>query len=103
MEQLLTYFPAIRANTLEDICREYHIQTLSLFGSVLHGDSSSDSDLDLLVKFESGHVPGFSFAQIQEELTTLFGRTVDLHTENSLSKYFRDAIVKEATSVYGKS
>jgi predicted nucleotidyltransferase len=103
MEQLTTYFPTISENTLQSICRKYNIRSLSLFGSILHGDDRPDSDLDLLIEFESGYIPGFLFVQIQDELSQIFGRTVDLHTKNSLSAYFRDSVVKESTAVYGKS
>ena len=88
---------------LEQLCRRYHIKSLALFGSVLYGDERPDSDLDLLVEFEAGYIPGFLFVQIQEELSQLFGRSVDLHTRNSLSSYFRDAVLKESTTVYGRS
>jgi uncharacterized protein with HEPN domain len=47
---------------------------------VLGSDFRSDSDVDILVEFESGQVPGFAFAGLQDELSQVFGRTVDLHT-----------------------
>jgi hypothetical protein len=100
MEYLTTYFPQVSKEELELICRRYHIKSLSLFGSMLHKDEHNDSDLDLLVEFETGHTPGFTFAQIQAELAQLFGRTVDLHTRYSLSKYFKETVVKEAASIY---
>lgn len=36
---------------LKQLCREYHIRKLSLFGSVLRDDFRPDSDIDILVKF----------------------------------------------------
>ena len=83
------------------ICQKYHIQKLSVFGSVLYGEDSSSSDIDLLVEFERGHTPGFSFVSLQDELSFLFNRKVDLHTPQSLSKYFRNEVSKEAQGVYG--
>ena len=97
----MTYFPGISGEELERICRKHHIRSLSIFGSMLHMDDHRDSDLDLLVEFEVGHTPGFVFAQIQADLAQLFGRTVDLHTRYSLSKYFRETVVREAESIYG--
>ena len=82
------------------ICRRRHIRRLSLFGSVLRDDFRPDSDIDVLVEFEPGHTPGFEFISIQDELSAIFGRTVDLHTSASLSRYFRDEVIAEAEDQY---
>ena len=44
---------------IAEFCKRNHIRKLLLFGSVLHGDSRPDSDIDLLVEFDPGHIPGF--------------------------------------------
>jgi predicted nucleotidyltransferase len=67
---------------------------------VLREDFCADSDVDVLVEFEPGHVPGFAFIEIQEELGELLGRTVDLHTPASLSRYFRADVLNEAQDQY---
>ncbi len=86
---------------ISEICRKYHVQKLSVFGSVLFGDDTPNSDIDLLVEFEIGFTPGFSYISLQDELTSVFQRPVDLHTLQSLSKYFRNTVVKEAQPLYG--
>jgi len=63
-------------------CRRNHIRRLALFGSILQGDFRPDSDLDLLVEFEPGHVPGLKFFELEQELSDLLGRKVDLNTPN---------------------
>jgi uncharacterized protein len=85
---------------LEDFCLRHHICRLSVFGSVLRTDFAEASDVDVLVDFEAGHVPGFQFIRIQDALSEMFGRTVDLHTPNSLSRYFRNNVVREAHVLY---
>ena len=85
---------------IQEFCKKHHILRLSLFGSFLHGDSSAGSDLDILVEFEKGYLPGFAFAGIQRELSEIFGKEVDLHTPASLSRYFRSEVVKEARALY---
>lgn len=86
---------------IERICKKRYICKLSLFGSVLHGDDRPDSDLDILVEFIHGHVPGlFTFAGIQNELSVVLGRNVDLRTAEDLSRYFRQDVVKEAQPLY---
>lgn len=42
-------------------CRRHHVRRLALFGSVLRDDFSPQSDVDVLVEFEPGHVPGLAF------------------------------------------
>ena len=69
-----------------DFCRRHHIRKLALFGSVLRDDFGPDSDVDVLVEFEPGHTPGFDFIEIQDELSTLFGRPVDLVTFQSVEQ-----------------
>jgi predicted nucleotidyltransferase len=81
-------------------CRRHHIRRLSLFGWILRTDFRYDSDVDVLVEFESGHTPGLAFIAMQDELSDLFGRKVDLHTAGSLSKYFRDKVLAEAEIQY---
>ncbi len=56
--------------------------------------------MDVLVEFEPGHVPGFAFFDMQEELSGILRRSVDLHTPGSLSRYFRDRVVREAQDQY---
>jgi predicted nucleotidyltransferase len=88
---------------LADFCRRNHIRRLSLFGSVLHGDDRPDSDVDLLVEFEPGHVPGLiRLAGMELELGELLGRKVDLRTPNDLSRYFRDEVLGEAEVQYAE-
>ena len=85
---------------IAEFCRRHHVRRLAFFGSVLRDDFRPDSDVDVLVEFEPGHVPGFAFFDLQEELGRLLGRKVDLHTPGSLSRYFRERVVREAQDQY---
>ena len=89
---------------LAEFCRKYHIQKLAFFGSVLREDFRPDSDIDILVEFEPGHVPGLAFFTMQAEMTQLFGREVDLLTfkgiESSRNYIRRKAILGSARVIY---
>ena len=87
-------------DVLESFCRRHHIRKLSVFGSALRHDFGPESDIDVLVEFEPGHTPGFAFFGLQDELSELFGRTVDLNTPAFLSRYFRQDVLKEARVEY---
>lgn len=91
---------SIDRTAIAEFCKRHHVRRLALFGSVLRGDFGPDSDVDVLVEFEPGHVPGFAFFDMQEELAGILGRRVDLHTPGSLSRYFRDRVVREAQDQY---
>jgi len=83
-------------------CRERKIQWLALFGSVLRPDFGSESDIDVLIEFESDHTPGLlGMARMERELSALFGhRRIDLRTPEDLSRYFRQKVLKEAEVQY---
>jgi predicted nucleotidyltransferase len=86
---------------LIDFCRANHITRLSLFGSASRGQLGPNSDIDLLVEFESNHTPGlFSIVRMEMELTELLGRKVDLRTPDDLSQYFRDEVMRDAQVQY---
>jgi len=81
-------------------CRRNHIRKLAFFGSVLRDDFTPESDVDVLVEFEQGHVPGLAFITMQDELSQLLRQSVDLNTPACLSPYFRQEILSEAEVVY---
>ena len=86
-----------------EFCTKNHITNLSLFGSVLRGDFREDSDIDLLVEFDSNHVPGLiRLASMEIELTEILGRKVDLRTPQDLSRYFRQEVVNNAEVQYAE-
>ncbi len=85
---------------LAEFCARHHIRRLALFGSVLRHDFSPDSDVDVLVEFVPGRTPGFAFVAVQEKLSELIGRPVDLHTPGFLSPYFREQVEAEAEVLY---
>ncbi len=90
---------------LAHFCRRNHISRLSFFGSVLRDDFDSDSDSDVLVEFQAGHIPGFlKLAQLERELSALFApRKVDLRTKEELSRYFRSEVVATAEVQYAQA
>lgn len=87
---------------IKRFCRKNHIRKLALFGSILRDDFREDSDIDVLVEFEPGHVPGLGFIRLQRQLSELFERQVDLNTPQFLSRYFRDQVLREAEVLYVK-
>ena len=87
---------------LAQFCRAHHIRKLSLFGSTLKGTARPDSDVDLLVEFETGRVPGMlALVSMEAELGDMLGgRKVDLRTPRDLSRHFRDEVIRTAEVQY---
>ena len=85
---------------ISDFCRTHHIRKLALFGSVLREDFNPESDVDVLVEFEQGHVPGLAFFSMERELSEILNHKVDLNTPQFLSPYFRDRVLAEAEAQY---
>ncbi len=95
----------IPLDTISAFCKRWEVKELALFGSVLRDDFGPDSDVDVLVRFESEYTPGlFGIVRMERELSELFGRQVYLVTrgavENSRNYIRRKAILDSARVVY---
>jgi predicted nucleotidyltransferase len=91
---------AVDAERLREVCERYGVARLEVFGSVRRGDDRPDSDIDLLYQLKPGARLGFSLFRLEDELSDLFGRPVDLHARHAINKYIRDAVLHDATPVY---
>ena len=91
---------AIPRAAVADFCRRHHIRRLGLFGSVLRSDFGPQSDVDVLVEFEPGFVPGLALFGMEEELSQILQRRVELNTPGFLSPYFRDEVLRTAEDQY---
>jgi predicted nucleotidyltransferase len=90
----------IPRDTIAEFCRRNRIRRLALFGSVLRDDFRPESDVDVLVEFEPDARVGLRFFALEEELSEILGRKVDLNTPGFLSDYFRDEVLAEAEVQY---
>jgi predicted nucleotidyltransferase len=85
---------------IESFCQKHHIRSPAIFGSFARNDLKPDSDIDILVEFDPGHIPGFDFFLLEVELSKLLGRKVDLQTANFLSPAIRHSALSDAVTVY---
>ena len=98
MFSLLDY---VSKEKLEEFCKKHHIKKLAIFGSAIKGMLRADSDIDILVEFEEDNIPGLlTFCGMQNELSDMIGREVDLRTAQDLSRYFRQEVEKTAEVQY---
>lgn len=84
---------------LVELCRQYDVQMLGVFGSVARNEATEDSDVDLLVRF-SPKKSLLTLIHLEREVSKLLKRDVDLVTEEALSPYLRDRVKRELTVIY---
>jgi len=95
---------------LKDIarfCRRWQIREFALFGSATRDDFRPESDIDILITYDPASEKGlFEHAQMQNELSVLFGRKVDLVTrraiEQTQNQILRDRILKTAQLIFSE-
>ena len=96
----------IKSKLLEAVKSDSHladIKSAALFGSYLTGEAKADSDVDVLIDFESTAKIGyFELAQIKRNFEAFSGKTVDLLTPPAISKFFRAEVLQQAECFYEK-
>jgi len=98
----MTIAPDLEINEekLAEICQRYHVREMSVFGSAARGQMRPDSDIDILVEFAPGTTPGWDFFRLEEELSQVFGRKVDLGAKASLKPRVRREALRDARVLY---
>ena len=79
------------------------VKQIAIFGSVSRGQDTPDSDVDILVELkDAGDRPpiGLKWFAIEQELSRLLGRKVDLVSKRGLSPYIRDSVEKDMVVLY---
>jgi predicted nucleotidyltransferase len=89
---------AILQSHKDELHDRFHVESLSIFGSVSRGTARPESDIDILVRYRS--TPGiFEFVRLKQYLEGIMGRPVDLVTESALKKQLKNGIMQEAIRV----
>jgi len=84
---------------LIEICRKSDVAMIGVFGSVARGEATAQSDIDLLVRFSKSKSL-LALVTLERQISTMFGRKVDLLTEAAISPYIRDRVKRELEVVY---
>jgi predicted nucleotidyltransferase len=90
-------FIADKADKLKEICKAYDIKTMYVFGSACTNKFNDDSDVDILISFKDISIDRYTdnYFEIHYRLEELFGRKIDLLTENSLSNPYLIESIEE--------
>ena len=82
----------------DELQKRFGVKSLAVFGSVARGEAGPESDVDILVEFESP--PGFDgYMALKFYLEDLLGRKVDLVMKNALKPWARDVVLREKVDV----
>ncbi|MCK9397114.1 MAG: nucleotidyltransferase family protein [Methylobacter sp.] len=85
----------IHRDAIREIALRHRVKNVRVFSSVLHGDDTEDSDLDLLVD-PTPETTLMDIGAIQYELKELLGVAVDVLTPRALPDKFRQIVIQEA-------
>lgn len=85
-------------DAVRQIALQHHVRDVRVFGSVLRGEDTDDSDLDLLVE-PTSETTLMDIGAIRYELRKLLGVPVDVLTPKALPDSFREQVLSEAVPV----
>ena len=86
---------------IENLCREYSVAELAIFGSAIRDDVRPDSDIDLLVTFQpEAKISLIGFIGLPQQLEEVLGRKVDLVSKRGLKPLIRDKVINSARLLY---
>lgn len=85
---------------LAEVCRRYGVAELGVFGSAVRGEITETCDVDVLYELAPGTRLGFGINRLEDELSELFGRPVDLLAKKALHRLLRDDVTAQARTLY---
>lgn len=98
MKTHITKIREIIENQRDILKNTYNVKDIGIFGSVARGDNNEISDIDVLVKFVKP-VGMFKFIELEEYLSNLLGKKVDLVTTRALKPAIKDEVLQEVVYV----
>jgi predicted nucleotidyltransferase len=88
---------------LTEICRSNDVIFLAVFGSFVRGEQHRGSDVDIAIEFDkSKHKTLLDLVGLEDELSAVFKRKVDLGVFSSLSPYIIEDVKREMRVIYEK-
>jgi len=82
------------------VLNKHGIIHAGLFGSIVRGEITPDSDIDVLIEIpEHSNISLFDLAGIEMELEEILKRKVDLLTYNSIHHLLKDKILQEEIKI----
>lgn len=92
-------------NEIKNLCHNYHVAELFVFGSVTKSNFTPQSDIDFLVKFSGVNPPDYfdNFMDFKYSLEKLLSRNVDLLEIQTLKNpILKKSIDRDKILLYGR-
>jgi hypothetical protein len=80
------------------IFKKYGVRKASLFGSVVRGEATENSDIDILVEI-GNNISLLDFVGLKLELEEVLGRRVDLGEYDTIKPIIKDRILSEQVAI----
>ena len=94
----------IYINDINKLCEQHNVKKLYLFGSALTDNFNENSDVDLIVDFNTISVDDYAdnYFNFKFSLQDVFKRSIDLLEEKAISNpYFKKSVLKDRSLIYG--
>jgi len=86
---------ALINQNLSHLRSKFKVKRIAIFGSTAQGNSKKDSDIDIIVEFDEP-IGFFAFIELENYLSKILGKDVDLTTKKALKPTIKNEILKEA-------
>ena len=93
-------FTPAQQETLKQFCETHGAKRLAFFGSIITDQFHAESDVDVLLEFLPGRVPGFAFFSLREELEAILGRRLDVTTLGGLHPLIQGEVMRNAQTYW---
>jgi len=90
----------VNEQDLTKICKRYGIAKLYFFGSAVRGELNNNSDIDILYELQPNISLGFAINRLEDDLSKMFGREIDLISKKSLHELLQETVLVEAQEIY---
>ncbi|OAB58638.1 DNA polymerase subunit beta [Phormidium willei BDU 130791] len=79
-----------------DIAAKHGAYNVRVFGSVVRGEDTPDSDIDFLIDYDLEKITPWFPVGLIHDLQDFLGRDVDVVTAKSLHHYIKERVLSEA-------
>jgi len=86
---------------VKDILSQNGVEFAGIFGSRARGEEKPESDIDIMIRFKEGKTKGLlELISLERKLSEILGLEVDLITQDSISPYIKESVLKDLKVIY---
>ena len=86
---------------IKDILFQNGVEFAGIFGSRTRGEEKPESDVDIMIRFKEGEIKSLlELISLERKLSEILGLEVDLVTQDSISPYIKESVLKDLKAIY---